>query len=341
MSENTPHDDPEFEAMLAAALGSTPHDAIDRAIEEAVPDPADLPDGHRSGFVAVVGRPNVGKSTLINQILGEKIAIVSAKPQTTRIRQLGIYNREDMQIIFVDTPGIHRPNDRLGTFMVEVAKAALEDADVILFLVDISTAPSNEDKQIIDYLKNVREQSKIIHVMNKVDQAKAPDKFAAAYETYRELLPTSDFIAISAIDGFRVGELLQKIIARLPEGPRYYPPDQVSDIPIKDIAAEMIREQVLRRAQQEVPHSIAVEVDEFKRRHGGLIYIHAVIYVERDGQKGIIIGKGGAMLKQISSHARQEIETFLGSKVFLEIMVKVLPNWRRDDDALKRFGYRL
>jgi GTPase len=332
--------DAEFEAMLRAALGGTQHDNIDRAVDEEVIDEA-APEGHRSGYVAVVGQPNVGKSTLINQILGEKIAIVSPKPQTTRIRQLGILSRDDLQAVFIDTPGIHRPQDELGTFMMEVVKNALEDADVILFVVDISQAPDARDRQVTELLQRFGTPEKTLLVMNKVDAAKNPEKFVVNLEAYQTLLPGVEFITVSAKDGYKVPDLVEKILALLSEGPRYYPKDQVSDVPLRGIVAEMIREQVLRKTEQEVPHSIAVEVDEFKRRSDKLLYIRATIYVERDGQKGIIIGKKGQMLKTISTAARQDMETFVNSKVYLEIEVKVLPNWRQDEVALRRFGYRL
>lgn len=337
MTQNPP--DPDFEAMLAAALGGTEHDAVPRAIEQTEPEPT--PPGHRSGYVAVVGQPNVGKSTLVNQLLGEKIAIVSPKPQTTRLRQLGIYTRDDAQIIFVDTPGIHKPLNELGVFMVEVAKAALEDADVILFLTDISQPPNAADRHVVDYLTALNAPQKIIHILNKRDLVKNPETFKNHFEAHRALLPDADFVVMAAIDGDNVLPVLEKILARLPEGPRYYPKDQVSDIPLRDLAAEMIREQAMIHTEQEVPHSIAVEVNEFKRRSDKLIYIGATLYAERDGQKAIIIGKNGAMLKKISSAARKEIEAFVGCQVYLEIWVKVLPNWRRDEAALKRFGYKL
>jgi GTP-binding protein Era len=330
----------EFEAMLAAALGTTAHDKIARAVEETEPE-EDTPAGHKSGFVAVIGQPNVGKSTLINRILGEKIAIVSPKPQTTRLRQLGILTRDREQIIFVDTPGIHQPQDELGTFMVEVARAALADADVILFMVDVSRPPNRQDKQIVAYLNDLKMPDKIIIVMNKMDIAPNPAAFKQHFESYCALLPRSAFVTIVATEGHNVPELVEKIIELLPEGPRYYPKDQVSDIAIRDVVGEMIREQVLLRTHQEVPHSIAVEIDEFKRRSDKLLFIAATIYTEREGQKGIIIGKGGEMLKTIATAARREIEEFVGSKVYLEIHVKVLPNWRQDENALQRFGYRL
>jgi GTP-binding protein Era len=323
--------DDDFEKMLSAALGKTQHDTIDRAVADDAEPLEEVPEGHKSGYVAVIGRPNVGKSTLMNQILGEKVAIVSPKPQTTRIRQLGILTDHDKQIVFMDTPGIHKSKDSLGEFMVEVAKAALEDADVVLFLTDVSEPVTSIDRQIAEQVREVSDQDKIIHVVNKVDAVKDPEKFKTLFETHRALLPEVDYVATVATE----------ITARLSEGPRFFPRDQVSDIPLRDITAEMIREQVLKHTEQEVPYSIAVEINEFKQRKAGLIYISATIYTEKDGQKGIIIGKGGRMLKQISSAARHEIEPFLNSQIFLEIRVKVLPNWRSNPDMLKRFGYRL
>lgn len=337
MTNNT---DPDFEKMLAAALGKTEHDQIERATDSDIPE-EDVPPGHKSGYVAVVGRPNVGKSTLINQILGEKVAIVSPKPQTTRIRQLGILTRDDAQIIFIDTPGVHKAKDEMGEFMVEIAKAALEDADVILFVVDITEAPGALDRQVADYVQTVSEPEKVIQVINKIDAQKNPEKFQQHFEAYRQLAPQSEMVSTVARAGHNVPDLIEKILARLPEGPRYFPKDQISDLSVRLIVAEMIREQVLQHTEQEVPHSIAVEVNEFKQRNARLIYIGATIYCERDGQKKIIIGKNGNMLKTISSAARQEIETFVDSKVFLEVWVKVLENWRESEKALRRFGYRI
>lgn len=333
--------DPDFEAMLAKVLGKSQHDPAARSASTVL-NPADpLPEGHKSGYVAVIGQPNVGKSTLMNQLLGEKIAIVSPKPQTTRLRQLGILTREDLQIVFVDTPGIHRPQDELGRFMVDVAQAALQDADLILFLSDVSRGPNRQDRAIAETLAALNSPAKIIQVLNKVDAAKDPGVFEANYTAHRALLPDSPYAVIAAIDGHKVADLLAMIMERLPLGPRYYDPDQVSDLPIRWIAGEMIREQVLRRAYQEVPHSVAVEVEEFKQRENGVIYLRACIYVERDGQKAILIGKGGGMLKDISSLARQDIEKFLQTRLFMEVQVKVWEGWRKDPTALRRFGYRI
>lgn len=332
----------DFEEMLASALGTTPSDEVGRAIETEIVDVEDVPEGHKSGYVAVVGEPNVGKSTLINRILGEKIAIVSSKPQTTRIRQLGILTRDDVQAIFVDTPGLHKPDNNLGRFMNDVAHSALEDADVILFVVGVNYPPTKMDEQIarrINTLSRSRREN-VINVMNKMDIA-PPHFFQDNFEAYRKLVPDAEFEVTVAADGHNVDDLVAKIINRLPEGPRYYPADQVSDVPIRGIMAEMLREKVLHYTHQEVPHSIAVEVDEFTRRNDKLVYIHATIYVEREGQKGITIGKGGKMLKRIATKARAEMGKFLESDIYLEIKVKVLPNWRQDEKSLKRFGYRL
>ncbi len=331
--------DEDFEQMLAAALGTTPDDEAGRALApDALPED-DTPSGFKSGYVAVVGQPNVGKSTLINQMMGEKIAIVSPKPQTTRLQQLGILNRPGAQVIFIDTPGIHQPVDELGEFMVEVARAALHDADLILFVVAANRPPNAGDRQIIAFLESMAD--KVILVMNKVDLAKDPARFAAIFETYETLLPDAERLTTTATDGYNVAELLDMILERLPAGPRYYPADQVSDMPLRSIAAETIREKVLLLTRQEVPHSIAVEVDEFKARNANLTYIHATVFCERDGQKGIIIGKGGEMLKRIAAAARTDIEMFLGTRVYLDVRVKVWANWRKDLAALQRFGYRL
>ncbi len=300
----------------------------------------ELPPGHKSGFVAVVGRPNVGKSTLMNAYLGEKVAIVSPKPQTTRLRQLGILTREDAQVIFVDTPGIHRPLHKLGEFMVETAIDALRDADLVLWLVDVSTAPTDEDRQIADILRSEAPDTPVLIAMNKVDLV-APDRLAVNSAAYRELLPDADWIAISATRGDGRDELLSMIIERLPEGPRYYPPDQLSDTALRDIVAEVIREKALFHLRQEVPHSIAVVVEEFKRRSDDMTYISATVYVERDSQKRIVIGRDGAMLRKIGQSARAEIEAIVGTRVYLELWVKVLKNWRKDEAALRRLGYRM
>jgi len=297
-----------------------------------------VPAGHKSGFVAVVGRPNVGKSTLMNAILGEKIAIVSPKPQTTRIRQLGIYTRDDVQIIFVDTPGIHEARTKLGEFMVGVAVDALRDADLILFLVDVSAPPHDEDRRIIDLIQQAGNVT--LMVLNKTDLANE-EVLSANRETFHTLLPGAEMVTTSAKLGQGVNDVMERIIARLPEGPRYYPEDQLSDTAVRDIAAEIVREKVLLNLEEEVPHGVVTVTEEFKERSAELTYIGVTVYVERDSHKGIVIGKGGKMLKTISQQARVELENFLGTKVYLELWVKVLQNWRKDETLLRRLGYRL
>ncbi len=293
-----------------------------------------------SGYAAVIGRPNVGKSTLMNRILGEKIAIVSPKPQTTRLRQLGIYSAPDTQIVFIDTPGIHEPRHKLGEFMVNVAVEALRDADLILFVVDLSLAPSPEDQHVAELLREASPGAPIILALNKIDRL-APNEIEPAVEAYRALAPAADWMTISATLGDGVPDLLKRVIQALPPGPQYFPDDQLSATAMRDLVAEIVREKILLYTQQEVPHSVAVEVEEFKERNLELTYISANIYVERDSQKGILIGKSGAMLKRISSEARTDTEALLGTKVYLELWVKVLKNWRTDEAILRRLGYRI
>ncbi len=300
----------------------------------------DVPPGHRSGFVAVIGRPNVGKSTLINQILGQKIAIVSPRPQTTRVRQLGILTTDEAQIVFVDTPGLHKPRHELGRFMVETAQQALVDADVILLIVEAHLPPGPGDIMIARQLRDAASEAPIVLAINKIDLT-PPDKLQAHVDAYLALVSPVDWVAISALHGAGVDDLRKRLIALLPEGPRYYPPDQVTETYTRNIAAEMIREQVLLNTHDEVPHAVAVEINEFKERENNVIYVAATIYVERDSQKSIIIGKGGQMLKRIGAAARREIEGLTESKVFLELWVKVLPNWRQGEALLKRLGYRI
>ena len=297
----------------------------------------ELPPDHRSGYVAVVGEPNVGKSTLMNYYLGQKVAIVSPLPQTTRQRLLGILTRPDAQVIFLDTPGIHRPQTKLGEYMVEVARRAIADADVVLWVVDLSTPPSRAEQEIAGWLAAVPQT---ILALNKMDLVPA-DEVPIRAEAYHELLHDAEWIPISAARGDGCERLLQAIISRLPLGPRYFPEDQVTDLQERFIAAEMVREQVLHHLREEVPHAVAVMVEEFKERRQGMLYISATIYVERESQKGILIGKGGQMLKTIGAAARAEIEKAFDSQVYLELWVKVRKNWRKDEKELRRLGYVL
>ncbi len=303
--------------------------------------PEELPEGHRSGFVAVVGRPNVGKSTLFNRILDQKLAIVSPKPQTTRNRLLGILTRDDCQVIFIDTPGIHAPRHRLGQMMVETAAGTIPDADVVLWLVDVSELPNDEDRQVAGMLAALASsgnQVPVILGLNKADLV-GPERLQAHAAAYGALVPGAQAWTLSALTGENVEQLLAAIIAALPPGPRYYPAEQVTDQQERFIAAELIREQVLLNLRQEVPHAVAVVVDQFKERRDDLIYISAVIYVERSSQKGIVLGKEGQMLKTIGQGARQSIEEMLGRKVYLDLWVKVRPDWRSNEQELRRLGY--
>lgn len=307
--------------------------------------PEEVPPDHRSGYVAVVGRPNVGKSTLMNAYLGQKVAIVSDKPQTTRNRLLGILTLErargdgaDAQIVFVDTPGIHRPLHKLGEYMVETAVGVLPDADVILFLVDLSRQPGDEDRRIATLLRGCRVP--VLLVLNKMDRL-VPERVAAQAEVFRGLGEFEDSFVISALSGENLPGLLAAIVERLPFGPRYYPEEQVTDQELRFMAAELVREQVLRYLREEVPHSVAVVVDEFKERSPELTYIGATVFVERDTHKAILLGRGGDMIRRIGEAARREIEELVGTRVYLELWVKVKKKWRMDEQELRRLGYAL
>lgn len=295
----------------------------------------DVPENHRSGVIAVVGRPNAGKSTLINAILGQKIAIVSPKPQTTRRQQLGIYTQPDAQVLFVDTPGLHKPQHKLGEYMVEIAERALKDADVILWLVDASAPLHPGDKYIAESVGAARTPA--IMALNKVDLIPKDTDLSE----YIGLIENIEVHRISALRGSGVAELTRLLVERMPYGPRYYPADQVSEVNMRFIAAEMIREKIMLHTEKEVPHAVAVEVEEYKEREDGVQYISATIYVERDSQKGIIIGKQGAMIKQVGSEARLELEKMLETRVFVELHVRVLKNWRSNEALMQRLGYRI
>lgn len=298
----------------------------------------DVPSGHRSGFVAVIGRPNVGKSTLVNYLVGQKVAIVSPKPQTTRNRILGILTREQFQVIFVDTPGLHRPHHKLGKAMVAAATHAIPDADVVLFVLDGSVPPRSEDRMIADLLG---EQTKapVVLVLNKMDLLRA-DKVKPHTEAYWALVPDHHaWMMTTATKGQNLDKLLDLVIDALPEGPPYYPGDQVTDQAERDIAAELIREQVLRHTRQEVPHAVAVVVEEFKEQESGAFFVAANVFVEKRSQKGIIIGRNGQMMRKIGAAARKEIERMVGGRIYLDLWVKVRKDWRRDEVELRRLGY--
>lgn len=299
-----------------------------------------LPEDHRSGVIAVVGRPNVGKSTLINRILGQKIAAVSPKPQTTRRRQLGIYTTDEAQVLFVDTPGLHAPQHRLGEYMVKNAEAAFRDADLILLLLDVAHPPEAGDRHLAETVSRLRGDTPVLLALNKVDQLSDRHR-DANIEAHKALIPHEKAFLISALEGFGVEEMMRDIVGRLPRGPRYFPVDQLSEVNMRFIAAEIIREKVMLHTEQEVPHSVAVLVDSYRERSGTLTYISATIYVERESQKGIIIGKGGEMIKTIGSEARAELREMLDTDVYLELHVKVLKNWRSDEKLMQRLGYRV
>ncbi len=291
---------------------------------------------YKSGFVAVVGRPNVGKSTLLNQIIGQKIAIVSDTPQTTRNRILGILTLPDAQILFLDTPGIHKPQHKLGEYMVNSARSALREVDLILFVSDVTESVGPGERFILDMLK--QEQTPVILVLNKVDLV-AKDKLLPIISQYSAFRDFAAIVPVSALAGSNVDRLLSVIKDLLPEGPQYYPEDEVTDQPERVVAAEFIREKIFRLTREEIPHSTAVEVEEMKTRPNGDVFLRATIYVERESQKGIIIGAKGAMLKEIGQQARLDMENIFGSRFFVDLWVKVKNDWRNKEGSLRMFGY--
>ena len=291
---------------------------------------------YKSGFVAVVGRPNVGKSTLLNQIIGQKIAIVSDTPQTTRNRILGILTLPDAQILFLDTPGIHKPQHKLGEYMVNSARSALREVDLILFVSDVTESVGPGERFILDMLK--QEQTPVILVLNKVDLV-AKDKLLPIISQYSAFRDFAAIVPVSALAGSNVDRLLSVIKDLLPEGPQYYAEDEVTDQPERVIAAEFIREKIFRLTREEIPHSTAVEVEEMKTRPNGDVFLRATIYVERESQKGIIIGAKGAMLKEIGQQARLDMENIFGSRFFVDLWVKVKNDWRNKEGSLRMFGY--
>lgn len=291
---------------------------------------------YRSGYVSIIGIPNVGKSTLLNSILGEKVAIVTSKPQTTRNRIIGIKTLTNAQIIFIDTPGIHKPRHKLGEKMVKTAIESLKGVDLILFMVE-PQEPKRGEIEIIDLLKKIN--IPVFLLINKIDTIKKP-YLLILIEHFSKLYPFKEIIPISAIKYDGIDLLLEKIYDYLPSGPKYYPDDLLTDQLERFMVSEIIREKIMNLTEEEIPHSVAVEVSEWKEREDGLISIRCNIYVEREGQKAIIIGKKGTMLKSIGTSARLEIERLLHAKVFLELWVKVRKNWRNDNQLLKELGYR-
>lgn len=293
--------------------------------------------GFKSGFVAIVGRPNVGKSTLMNHVIGQKIAIMSDKPQTTRNKIHGVYTTDDVQIVFLDTPGIHKPNSKLGNYMMKAAESALDEVDAVLFLTDVSEALGGGDRYIIERLKSIK--TPVFLVLNKIDKI-TPDAMLPIIDKWRKLHDWSEIVPVSALQGNNVTALLDQLSKYLGEGPMYYPADQVTDHPEQFVCAELIREKILQMTREEIPHSIAVEIESMSKAENGLVNIGAVIYVERDSQKGIIIGKSGSLLKEIGKQARADMERLLGSKIFLELWVKVNKDWRNRESVLKSLGFR-
>lgn len=289
----------------------------------------------RSGFISIIGRPNSGKSTLLNTILGSKVSIVSDKPQTTRNVVRGIKTVEDCQMVFIDTPGIHRAKGLLNEFMVKEALSSIKDVDAIVYLVEADRAVSDDDLYIIEGLKGLK--CPVVLGLNKVDRAEK-SKILPLIDEFSKRYPFKEIVPVSALKGEGVDVLLEILSKLLPEGPRYFPDDSLTDLPERFIVAEMVREKVFLFTEKEVPYSVAVTIDRFEEKKG-LVSISATINVERDSQKGIVIGKGGSMLKRIGSSARHDIETLLGSRVFLELFVRVQKEWTKKPGVLKDFGY--
>ena len=290
-----------------------------------------------SGFVALIGRPNVGKSTLLNYIVGQKVAIMSNVAQTTRNKIQGIYTTKNAQIIFIDTPGVHKPKTKLGDFMERSTMSALSEVDAVLYVVAADEKRGPGDDFIINHLKDINQP--IYLVVNKIDTVN-PNELPDIVAQYKDALPFKDIVPVSALQGNNVNTLMNELVQELPVGPQYYPDDQISDHPERFVIAEMIREKVFQLTREEVPHSVAIDVTSIKREDNDTVHISANIIVERPGQKGIIIGKKGQMLKKIGQLARQDIEHLLGDHVYLQLWVKVVPGWRDKSAMLKDYGYR-
>ncbi|WP_144698997.1 GTPase Era [Fictibacillus phosphorivorans] len=294
-------------------------------------------EGYKSGFVTIIGRPNVGKSTLLNKVIGQKIAIMSDKPQTTRNKIQAVYTTDESQVIFIDTPGIHKPKHKLGDFMTRTAQQTLNEVDLILFVINAEEGYGRGDQFIIDRLQNVK--NPVFLVVNKIDKVH-PNQLLPLIDMYRNKLDVAEVVPISALNGNNVDTLLEQIVSYMEEGPQFYPEDQVTDHPERFITAELIREKVLHLTREEIPHSVAVIIEEMKEREEkNVVFVNATIIVERSSQKGIIIGKQGKMLKEVGKRAREDIETLLGSRVFLELYVKVQNDWRNRQKQLTEFGF--
>ncbi|MGE7947359.1 GTPase Era [Lysinibacillus sp. NPDC093688] len=296
-------------------------------------------NGYKSGFISIIGRPNVGKSTFLNRVIGQKIAIMSDKPQTTRNKVQGVLTSNDSQMIFIDTPGIHKPKHKLGDFMLKVSKNTLREVDVIMFMVNAEQKLGKGDEFILEMLAG--NPTPVFLVINKIDQIH-PDELIGIIESYKDRYDFAEIVPISALQGNNVEDLLSTLAKYLPEGPQYYPADQVTDHPERFIISELIREKVLHLTREEIPHSIAVVIDKIRRdeENEDKIRVAATIIVERDSQKGIVIGKRGALLKEVGIRARKDIEMLLGSKVYLELWVKVQKDWRNKSTHLRDFGFR-
>lgn len=292
---------------------------------------------YKSGFAALIGRPNVGKSTLMNALIGQKVAIMSNRPQTTRNRIRGILTTDAAQVVFIDTPGIHEPKHRLGQFMVDLAENTLREVDVVLFVCDATSPGHPGDELVLERLQGVR--TPVFLVINKVDAVEKP-ALLTMMDSYRKKYQFDAIIPVSAQKGIQMEAVKAELIKVLPPGPQFYPPDVVTDHPEQFVIAEVIREKVLHLTREEVPHSVAVDIEQLEHRApSDVLYINAVIYTERDSQKGILIGKRGDLLKRVGQSARQDLERLLGSKVYLELWVKVKKDWRNEPTLLRRFGF--
>ncbi|EGQ3178479.1 GTPase Era [Staphylococcus pseudintermedius] len=291
---------------------------------------------YKSGFVTIIGRPNVGKSTFVNRVIGHKIAIMSDKAQTTRNKIQGVMTQQDAQIVFLDTPGIHKPKHKLGDYMMKVAKNTLSEIDAVMFMVNVNEKIGRGDEYIMEMLKTVK--TPVFLVLNKIDLVH-PDALMPRIEQYQRYMDFAEIIPISALEGHNVDHFINVLKSYLPEGPQYYPDGQISDHPEQFVVSELIREKILQTTSEEIPHAIGVNVERMTQESEDRVHIEAVIYVERDSQKGIVIGKGGKKLKEVGKRARLDIEHLLGSKVYLDLWVKVQKDWRNKSSFIKQMGY--